>query len=63
MNASCAQIGAFVDGELDADEAERFRDHLGGCARCKAELHALVQLRALESEAAARRWAKYSPIK
>ena len=33
-------IGAYVDGELDADLTLRLEDHLQGCADCQFELRA-----------------------
>lgn len=39
----CHDIGAFHDGELSADRAAAFRDHLAGCGACAAELHNLIQ--------------------
>jgi anti-sigma factor RsiW len=35
---SCDQLDAFFDGELPADQAAAFRDHLASCARCAAAL-------------------------
>ncbi|HUM12310.1 MAG TPA: CHAT domain-containing protein [Myxococcaceae bacterium] len=47
----CDQLGAFVDGELDAAEAAAFRRHLLLCARCQQEMHGLMQLSALSEQA------------
>jgi cellulose synthase operon protein C len=47
----CDQVGMFVDGELDAERAEAFRQHLVHCARCQSEMHALLQLAGLAEEA------------
>ncbi len=33
-------VGAYVDGELDADLTSRFEDHLESCADCQFELRA-----------------------
>jgi predicted anti-sigma-YlaC factor YlaD len=33
-------VGAYVDGELDADLAQVFEDHLESCADCRFELRA-----------------------
>ncbi|MCE9669137.1 CHAT domain-containing protein [Myxococcus stipitatus] len=41
------QVHAFADGELPADEAERFREHLGTCVQCQEELDDILQLQAL----------------
>jgi anti-sigma factor RsiW len=43
----CEDLAALADGELAAPAAARVRRHLGGCARCQAELHDLLQLEAL----------------
>lgn len=42
----CWQVGAFVDGDLDAERADAFREHLDGCAKCRAEVLGLEQLKA-----------------
>ena len=47
----CDQVAMFVDGELGAEQAEAFRSHLVQCARCQAEMHALLQLAGLAEEA------------
>ncbi len=47
----CDQLGPFVDGELDAQEAVAFRRHLLVCARCQQEMHGLMQLSALAEQA------------
>ena len=47
----CDQVGMFVDGALDPDQAEAFRQHLVQCARCQSEMHALMQLAGLAEEA------------
>jgi len=46
MNCSQAggQLAALHDGELDAAAAVALRDHVAGCAHCRAELAALAQL-------------------
>lgn len=43
MKASCEQLAAFVDGELSAQEAEAFQQHLAGCADCQAGLEDQMQ--------------------
>ncbi|WP_194921277.1 anti-sigma factor family protein [Catenulispora rubra] len=40
-------IGAYVLGLMEPDEAERFEEHLFGCDRCTAELDDLADLPAL----------------
>jgi cellulose synthase operon protein C len=40
-------VDAFADGELPADEAAKFREHLVGCAECQAELHDIMMLQAV----------------
>ena len=47
----CDQVGMFVDGALDPEQAEAFRQHLVQCARCQSEMHALMQLAGLAEEA------------
>lgn len=37
---------AFIDGELDAASAQRFRDHVGDCAICSAGLLEGIQMTA-----------------
>lgn len=36
--ATCQDLGDFLVGELSAQFAERFRQHLPGCPACQAEL-------------------------
>ena len=56
MTEHCAALGdqlaPYVDGELDAADAEAFAMHLAGCASCRAGLHDALQLAALETRAA-----------
>jgi len=40
-------VHAFADGELEPAEAEAFREHLGTCEQCQAELDDILQLQAL----------------
>ena len=40
-----AGLGAWSDGELAAGEATALREHVAGCAACRAELEALAALR------------------
>jgi hypothetical protein len=43
MTALCDKIELFADGELTAEEAEAFRDHLPTCSACQERLtHLLV---------------------
>lgn len=42
----CWQVGAFVDGDLDTERADAFREHLDGCAKCQAEVLAQQQMKA-----------------
>lgn len=49
MSAACELLGAYVDGELEADEAVRFADHLATCPACPAALHEALQLVGLEA--------------
>ncbi|HEY8208719.1 MAG TPA: zf-HC2 domain-containing protein [Myxococcaceae bacterium] len=46
-----AELDRFVDGELPPEEAERFREHLAGCAPCQARLHERVQLAGMSQHA------------
>lgn len=45
MAAPCERLERFADGELAAEEAEAFRQHLADCARCQVELENLLQLK------------------
>lgn len=47
MTTLCDKVAAFADGELSADEAQAFGEHLAECARCQAELTGLLQLEEL----------------
>ncbi len=38
MSPSCDDLDPFFDGELPAEGAAAFREHLGGCARCQRAL-------------------------
>src|SRR4029079_11072672 len=53
VSDACAEMGEriapYVDGELDADEAEAFALHLAGCKLCRDGLHDALQLAALET--------------
>lgn len=42
-NGSCAALDRFFDGELSADRADAFRDHLAACERCQRVLHGRMQ--------------------
>ena len=50
MSGPCDGLDAFFDGELAPEEAAAFREHLGGCADCQAQLHDLLQLDDLARE-------------
>jgi hypothetical protein len=39
MTSTCEQLDAFFDGELAADAAGEFRDHVASCPHCEAALH------------------------
>ena len=45
------QLAPYVDGELDAADAEAFALHLAACAACRDGLHDALQLVALEARA------------
>ncbi|HYV44660.1 MAG TPA: CHAT domain-containing protein [Myxococcaceae bacterium] len=49
MSAPCDQVQDFFDGALNDADADRYREHAAGCARCQRELTVLSQLRALET--------------
>ncbi len=53
-------VHPFADGELTPAEADAFRAHLGGCARCQQELADILQLQALSPVQAA---AKPAPVR
>src|SRR5262249_27819179 len=42
----CDNLISFVDGQLDADDAEAFREHLRTCETCPDDLIEAVQLSA-----------------
>jgi len=46
-----AELDRFVDGELPAEEAARFREHLATCEPCRAALRGRVQLAGLARDA------------
>jgi tetratricopeptide (TPR) repeat protein len=62
MSEGCSergdQLAPYVDGELDAADADAFALHLAGCAACRAGLHDALQLVALEARAAGPRAAR-----
>jgi hypothetical protein len=43
MTSRCADLDEFFDGELAPDQADEFRDHLGGCERCQRVLLGRMQ--------------------
>ncbi|HEX3764310.1 MAG TPA: zf-HC2 domain-containing protein [Kofleriaceae bacterium] len=43
MTERCADLDEFFDGELEADQADAFRDHLADCERCQRVLHGRMQ--------------------
>ncbi|TMQ05345.1 MAG: zf-HC2 domain-containing protein, partial [Deltaproteobacteria bacterium] len=45
------QLAPYVDGELEAADAEAFALHLASCAACRAGLHDALQLVAVEARA------------
>lgn len=53
MTDRCDDLHAYVDGELDEDEAAGFESHLAICATCTAELPRLLALLAALDNAAA----------
>lgn len=61
MTASCRHLEDFWDGALAEADAAAFRVHLAGCPSCQERLHDIMQMVALEDEAAElrgrrRRW-------
>jgi cellulose synthase operon protein C len=61
MTAHCDQLGAYVDAQLDAAEADAFELHLASCGACQLASHEALQLAALE--AAARREPRRRPVR
>ena len=53
MTGPCEGLDAFCDGELAPEEAAAFREHLGGCSDCQAQLLDLLHLDDLAERAAA----------
>ncbi|WPB79968.1 CHAT domain-containing protein [Archangium violaceum] len=47
MNEIHDQVHAFADGELEPAQADAFRQHLGVCEQCQAELGDILQLQAM----------------
>jgi hypothetical protein len=43
MTERCADLDEFFDGELAADQADAFRDHLATCERCERVLEGRMQ--------------------
>jgi anti-sigma factor RsiW len=43
MTERCADLDEFFDGELAADQADAFREHLATCERCQCVLHGRMQ--------------------
>lgn len=43
MIKRCADLDEFFDGELAADQADVFREHLATCERCQRVLHGRMQ--------------------
>jgi hypothetical protein len=43
MTERCADLDEFFDGELAADQADAFRDHLADCERCQRVLDGRMQ--------------------
>jgi hypothetical protein len=43
MTVRCADLDSFFDAELEADQAEAFRQHLVTCKRCQDDLHGRMQ--------------------
>jgi tetratricopeptide (TPR) repeat protein len=53
-------VHAFADGELEPAEASAFREHLGTCERCQAELNDILQLQSLSGRLAAAQQAPHA---
>ncbi|OJH38337.1 CHAT domain-containing protein [Cystobacter ferrugineus] len=47
VDSLCENVELFVDGELAPEDAEAFRQHLPGCARCQRGVTDLLQLKLL----------------
>lgn len=39
-------IGGYLTGELDREQAQRVEEHLAGCAECRAEVESLREWQA-----------------
>jgi tetratricopeptide (TPR) repeat protein len=50
VSDACEQLDRFMDGELSAQEAQAFRDHLATCETCSLGLHGEMMLEALEAD-------------
>ncbi|WP_224242450.1 CHAT domain-containing protein [Hyalangium gracile] len=61
MSVHCERLERFADGELNAEEAEGFRQHLLDCARCQAELGNLLQLKMMATRHVERQPAASAP--
>ncbi len=50
VSATCDDLSAFVDGELDAARAQEFRLHVGECGACSQQLNAAMQVWVIKSQ-------------
>lgn len=50
MTLCCLDLDSFFDGELEANQAAMFRQHLGTCVCCQAALHGRMQERVAACE-------------
>jgi hypothetical protein len=60
---SCERISDFAAGGLDADAADRMREHVATCAACQAALLDILQLDARAAAAGARAAAGVTPLR
>lgn len=50
MTTICASLSPFMDGELEAPEANAFREHLPDCAECQSGLGDFMVMEALAAQ-------------
>lgn len=62
MTERCADLDEYFDGELAADQAARFCDHLADCERCQDVLHGRMQERMITQLPAAQAEPARAPV-
>jgi anti-sigma factor RsiW len=50
MTSMCDDLVGFIDGELEPERAEAFREHLRSCADCQSGLAETLQMSVRLSE-------------